>query len=293
MLDHIKKLAAVAFLLFMALWIAGTVRTLALDYPPPPPTPIVSLASERDLRLPANNSSNFASNIRQIPGLVETPLPLMLDKPEAEQIRIHEKRAVLTSSTTAFRSDEGLIRAAIKDQQADIFTEKNSGIEPGRRLTLEIGVHPEKFDALVDKLRTIASLSTITVEQNDRTSEFRTLHAKRQSIKKHHEAIVELRKGKYGSLEDALRLEGKIQEIERELQTLNAQFGDLLGKESYYHVHLTLVEHQPGDRRDHTFTLGQRVGHGCLWASAWWFGTALAAALVAATVVSVRVLLLR
>ena len=103
-------------------------------------------------------------------------------------------------------------------------------------------------------------------------------------------SITKLREGKNPSLEDSLRLEGKIQDIEKELQGLSVQFGELLGKESYYHVHLTLAEFQPGDKRDRTFTISQRIGHGFLWAITWWFGTALALALVAASYVSVWVL---
>ena len=281
MLHYAKKIAALAFLLFMLLWVAGVIRSFTLEYPPPPP--LVSLSSEREYVNPS--SRNFANNLKQIDPN-QTPLPLMLDNPDVDKIRITEKTAVLTSGTTAFKNDEASVRAAIKAQQADVFTERKSGIEPARRWTIEIGVHPDKFDDLVENLRGIGSLSTITVEQKDRTREFQDLYSKRQSLKKYRDSITKLREGKNPSLEDALRLEGKIQDIEKELQALSVQFGELLGKESYYHVHVTLIEYQPGDRRDHTFTIPQRIGHGFLWAITWWFGTALALALVAASCLS-------
>ncbi len=270
-----------------AIWFAGVLQTLALDYPPPAPTPLASLSAEREYHLPWNG--NWANNLKQI-GLIETPLPLVLDKPDVEKIRITEKTALLTSTSTAFKDDEAKIRAAIQADGAEIFTEKKSGIEPARRWHVEIGVHPDKFDDLVDRLRTIGSLSSITVEQKDRTSEFRKLHAQRQSLKKYLDSITKLREGKNPSLEDALKLEQKIQDIEKELQGLGVQFGELLGKESYYHIHVTLVEHQPGDNRDRTYTIGQRIGSGFVWAITWWFGAALAFALAAATCFSVRVL---
>jgi hypothetical protein len=91
-------------------------------------------------------------------------------------------------------------------------------------------------------------------------------------------------------LEDALKLEGKIQEIEKELQALNVQFGDLLGKESYYHVHVTLAEHQPGGRGDRTYTLPQRIGHAFVWAMVWWCGVALAVVVFVMAGLSVWVL---
>ncbi len=289
-LPYLKKFAALGFLLFMLLWIVGVIRGFTLEYPPPPPLALEGLSlssSGRDYVNPSNG--NFAHNLKQI-GLIQTPLPLVLDNPEVEKIRITEKTALLTAGSTAFKKDEAAIRDAINTFKADIFAEKKSGIEPARRWTIEIGVHPDRFDDLVETLRGIGNLSTITVEQKDRTSEFRKLHAQRQSLKKYLESITKLREGKNPSLEDALKLEQKIQDIEKELQGLSVQFGELLGKESYYHVHVTLIEHQPGDRHDHTFTIGQRVGSGFVWAITWWFGAALAMALAVATYVSVRVL---
>ena len=96
--------------------------------------------------------------------------------------------------------------------------------------------------------------------------------------------------GKNPSLEDALKLEAKVHEIEKELQGLNVKFGDLLGKESYYHVHVTLVEHQPGGRGDRTYTLPQRIGHALLWALAWWCGVAFACIVFATAGMSVWIL---
>jgi hypothetical protein len=280
---YLYKSAAVGFLVFLALWIAGTVRGLALDYPMPNP---IDIASYRQ----GTQAMQNANNLKQIPGLMQTPLPIILDAPEVDQIRIHEKRAFLAMGSANFAADESAIRKAVKDFKAEIFTEFNGGIEPSRRVTLEIGVNPERFDELVAKLQTIAKLSSITVEQKDRTGEFRTLHAKRQSLKNRLASILKLTEGKNPSLEDALKLEAKIHEIEKELQGLNVQFGDLLGKESYYHVHVTLVEHQPGGRGDRTYTLPQRVGHAFVWALVWWFGVVLAVAVFAGACLSVWVI---
>ena len=204
-------------------------------------------------------------------------------------MRVTEEREFLAMGSANFSDDESAIRKAVKDFKAEIFTEFNGGIEPSRRVTLEIGVNPERFDDLVAKLQTIAKLSSISVEQKDRTGEFRTLHAKRQSLKNRLAAILKLTEGKNPSLEDALKLEAKIHEIEKELQALNVQFGDLLGKESYYHVHVTLVE-RSGGRGDRTYTLPQRVGHALVWALGWWLAVALAIAVFAGACLSVWVL---
>jgi Domain of unknown function (DUF4349) len=287
MIILIKKTAAIGFLLFVLLWMAGIIRAFTREYPPPAPA-IPSLASVSG-REYVNPSQQFANNLKAI-GLIQTPLPLVLDQPEVEKIRITEKTANLTSGSTAFKEDESAIRAAIKAHQADIFTERYSGIEPGRRWIIEIGVHPDKFDDLLDKLRGVGHLSSITIEQKDRTGEFRKLHAQRQSLKQYLATITALRAGKNASLEDALKLEQKIQDIEKELQSLSVQFGELLGKESYYHVHVTLIEYQPGDRHDRTYSITHRLGDGFVWAIAWWFGAALVIALAAGTVLSIRVL---
>jgi hypothetical protein len=289
MRPYLRKVAAVGFLAFLVLWIVGVASGLTLEKPPTPPLPI-SIVTEREYFSSNSNSQQLANNLRQIPTLAETALPLVLDSPNVDQIRIFEKRATLAASTSEFDKDEALIRAAIKAHQADVFNEKSSGIEPNRKLMIEIGVSPEKFDGLVEKLRKIANLSSISVEQKDRTTEFRKLYAQRQSVKKYLEAMTVLRAGKNLSFDESLRLEQKIQDLEKELQTLSVQFGDLLGRDSYYHVHVTLVEHQTVDTSERSGSLPNRLFQGFIWAVAWWFAAALVVGLVGATGASVWVL---
>ena len=278
---YIKKTAAIGFLVFLGLWMVGAIRGITLPYPPPAPS-VLSLGGERETYI---SNGNWANNLKHI-GLIETPLPLVLDNPNVEKIRIIEKTATVTAGSISFEADDALIRAAIKDQQAEVFMEKKSGIEPARRLTLEIGVHPDQFDTLVEKLRTIGSLASYSVEQKDRTNEFRKLNAQRQALKRYQESILKLRVGNNPSIDDSLKLEQKIQDVEKELQSLGVQLGDLLGKESFYHIHLTLAEYQPGDRRDHTYTTPQRIFHALLWAIVWWSAVALAAGIAITTGVS-------
>ncbi len=284
---YLKKAAAVGFLVFLALWIAGIVRGLTLTFPPPPPMALPSIASSVDRDYPRN--ANWANNLKQI-GLIETPLPVMLDKPQVEEVRVIEKRATMTTGTADFPTDESALRAAIKANQASVFNEKSAGIAPARHLAIEIGVHPDRYDSLVATLREIGRLSTITVEQKDRTEEFRKLFAQRQYLKSNLEAMKELRKGKTLPFDETLRLEQIIQGMEKELQSLTVQFGGFLGKESFYHVHMTLVEYQPGDRRDESYTIPQRVGHAFMWAVAWWFAVALVVGIIAGAGLSVWIL---
>src|SRR5262249_2734081 len=157
-----------------------------------------------------------------------------------------------------------------------------------RRLAMEIGVHPDRFDALVEQLRTIGRLESVSVQQLDRTGDFRRLHAQRQSLKKHLQSLLKLRGAKAPSIEDTLKLEQRIQEIEKEMQSLGVQLGDLLGKESFYHIHLTLSEHKLGARFAFAASLPKRLLHAFLWALLWWGVLVLGVGTAAGTIFSVK-----
>jgi hypothetical protein len=275
-----KQAAAIAFLTFLALWVVGIVRTPpapAGELTPWPASVVQELSSRRQV----------ANNMAEI-GLGGKPLPAVLEQADVERIRVFEKTAQLAAGSDAFDDDEAHIRAAIAEQRGTVLDEKQSGLAPRRRLTLELGVHPDRFDALVGQLRAIGHLESIVVQQRDRTGEFRQLHAQRQSLKKHQEAILKLRGGKRPSVEDELRLEQRIREVEKELQLLGVQLGDLLGKESFYHVHLTLAE-QSGGWPGST-GLPRRLLRAALWALPWWVATLAALAVLPATWFSVLVL---
>ena len=274
-----KKAAAIGFLAFLALWVAGAVRGLSLPYPQPSGWSF-SAGDDSPNRLPQ------AHNLKQI-GLEATPLPLMLDQPGVERIQVHEKRAQLSVGAADFDDHQALIRSFIAAHQAVVFNEKIGGIAPQRRLTLEIGVHPDKFEALVEQMRGVADLDSISILQRDRTGEFRRLHAQQQALKKHLEAILKLRSGAKLAIDDALKVEQKIQDIEKELHNLGVQFGEFLGRESYYHVFVTLFEYQPGSRLDRTYTLPRRLVSAFLWALAWWVVAAIGCAVIVGTGLSV------
>jgi hypothetical protein len=278
-----KKIAALGFLTFLALWIAGIIRGWSLPYPQPV-SPRLSLSDEVYF-----SNAQLANNLKQI-GLSLLSLPLVLEKADVERIRVYEKSAQLAAGTTAFEADEALIRSVIASREASVLNEKSGGIAPQRQLSLEIGVVPEKFDAVVEQLEQIAHLESVTVQQRDRTSDFRRLHAQRRSLQQYREAVVKLRGAKEPSIEDTLKLEQRIQEIDKELQALSLQLGELLGKESYYTVRANLHEYQPGSRLDRTYTIPQRVFHAFLWALVTWTAGAVGILVLAGAFVSVRTL---
>jgi hypothetical protein len=280
-----KQLAALGFLLFLVLWVAGVARSFTLPEPE-------RLTITSPVLISAEQNPSYqrtASNLAQI-GLLKTPLPHVLDKGDVGQIQVHEKTAHITSGTTAFDDDGRRLRKAIESQQATVFSEKATGVAPARSIVLGIGIHPDRFDALKDEFSGVGQIHSIDVQQQDRTPEFRRLYAQRQSLKKHQEAILKLRGDGKLSVEEALKVEQKIQEIEKEIQTLSVQLGDLLGKEPSYNLFVTLQEQQPGGRLDRSFTIARRLGGGFVWALGWWSLAALGVGLAMATNLSVRTL---
>jgi len=235
------KWAAIAFLLFVALFVAGLARTFTLDEADLPKYSLAISSGPSD-RI---SSVATANNLREI-GLKETSLPQVLDQEAVNEIRVYEKTARLWSGSTAFTEDEQKARKAVAAHKAVVFSEQATGIVPARRLSLGISVHTDRFEAVLADLREVGELSDIQVEQQDRTGEFRKLHGQRQALKKHQEAILKLRQTEKLTVEEALKLEEKSLEIEKALQSIGVQLGDLLSKEPAYNLFLILQEFQPG-----------------------------------------------
>ena len=279
---HTNKGAAVGFLAFVALWIVGLVREASVAYPLPTAwhLAVSEQLSNRVIR------NVVANNLKQI-GLEQTPLPLVLDQPDVEKIQVEEKTAQLALGSDAFDDDEAASRTALAAHHGIVFDEKRGGIAPERRLLLEISVPTDEFDALLGTLRDIGQLQSISVQKRDRTSGFRQLDAQRRALKQYLASVLKLRGGKQGSIEDELKLEQKIQDIEKELRTLSLQMGDFLGKESRYHVSLVMTEYLPGSRFDRTYAVPQRVANAFVWALGWWLALAGVVAVLVGTCFSV------
>lgn len=276
-----KKAAAVAVLTFLLLWAVGLGRVVAKPVPPPTWEPAG--------REETYSRQQVANNLRAL-GLAAKALPAVLDHGDIEKVRAHEKTAHLAVTTATFGEDEALVRSAINDHKGTVFHQRNVGLTGHRVLTLEVGVSPERFEDLVKALRGVARLRSISVVQRDRTDDLRRLHAQRQTLKQHLEAVTKLRRAKPASVEDELRIEQKVQDIEKELQSIAVQMGDLLGKESYYHVFLSLTEESPGSSFDRADALPRHLALAALWALPWWLAAMGVLAALPAAWFSVQVL---
>lgn len=261
-----KKAAALGFLALFALGLVGTMHAFTLPYPQ-------LLRSSLPMSLPISKRNLTANNLRQV-GLGEMPLPLLLEQGNVERIRVYERSGQLALATDAFDDDEAQIQSAVTVHQALVLNEESSGLVRERRLVLELGIRPDRFDALMNQLRGIGHLESVSVQQRDRTGEFQRLRAQRESLKKRHAAILKLCETKNLSIDDTLRLEQRLQDIDKELQTVGVQLGDLLSKESLYHVYMALAEYYPGSRLDPSYIWPQ-LRYGLIWGLGRWFVLAL------------------
>lgn len=282
----LPKVAAVGFLTLLSLWILG------LFVAPPPADPALVEWQAQSFNRANASQGQVANNLRALK-LAAEPAPLLLERPDAEAVRIHEKSAQLTATSSTFEDDEKAIRRAIAGKEALVLNESSSGTEGKRRLALEVSVPPEKFDDLTTRLREIGRLQTVSVQQRDRTDEFRRLRAQQQRLKKLREETAKVADGKVASVEDRLRILQKLQEIDKELQGVEGQAGDLLGKESYYQVYLTLSEEQPRELITVLNSVPRRALNALAWALPWWVAAMATMALGPATYVSLRTLAAR
>jgi hypothetical protein len=280
-----KSVAAVAFLLFLALWIVALIGGFALPLPRASAEPVAFTYFQR--REDGLLRQQLANNLKEL-GLAREPARGVLDRADLDKVQVYEKTGRVATSATDFAADEATIRAVLEEQKAVVTNETSGGIAPDRHLTLEVGVSPDEFEALIERLQRIGRLESLSVEQRDRTGEFRQLAARRQSLKKHLETVNKL-SARVNPTDDSLKLAREVKDIERELETLSAQVGDFLGKESYYTLSVTLVEDAAG-RHGRTVTLARRSGLAFLWAIAWWGTAVVIAGSLAGAFVSSRVL---
>jgi hypothetical protein len=280
-----KRVAAAAFLIFLTLWIVAMIGGFALPLPRASAEAVpFSIVQNADNGLARRQMAN---NLREL-GLAREPVRGVLERADLDKVQVHEKTGRIVTTTTDFAAAETAIRAIIAEQKAIVSNESSGGVASDRRLTFEVGVSPDKFDTLVEQLQRIGRLESLSVEQHDRTGEFRQLAARRQSLKKHLETVNKLAT-RDNPTEDSLKLAREVKDIERELETLSAQAGDFLGKESFYTVTVTLFEDAAG-RHGATVTLARRAGNAFLWSIAWWGAAVVVTGALAGAFVSGRVL---
>ncbi len=155
----------------------------------------------------------------------------------------YEKIATAATHTKAFKKDEGKTRGTIKKFKALIQFEQRSGLKryKNRKLRLSIGVHPDKFDAMIKDIKTIGRTFAIQIDKTDKTNEFKDLSAKRTSLNKTRTSLIALKK-QGGKIKELIQLEDRILQVEESIQNLGVKLGDFDAENEFCTIKFTLQE---------------------------------------------------
>jgi len=169
------------------------------------------------------------------------------DKPSAELAKSasieqkYEKVATLRSKTDHYEKSENEIRQVIKSNQAIIQVEDKNGNPGNRQLNLSIGVPPAAFDSFVTEVRKIGTIKSCSIQKTDKTSDFKNLNAKKNSLETTRTSLIELKK-QTGKIEEFINLQNRILEIEQQLQDLGVELGDFSEENEFCTVNFSLYE---------------------------------------------------
>ena len=153
----------------------------------------------------------------------------------------YEKTADFSCKTDQFEAEEKQINQIIESNNAIIQFQQKSGVEGSRLLYLQIGVQPEKFEAVIAQIQEQITVRSLNVTKKDKTNEYRELNAKTNTLKATRQALVDL-KNKGGKIEEYIDLENRILEIDEQLQQLGVQLGSFDSENEFVTVNVTLRE---------------------------------------------------
>ncbi len=153
----------------------------------------------------------------------------------------YEKIATVNTKSSEFEKEKSSLSKEIKRHEAIIQFEQNSGNNGNRRMQLLIGVQPEKFDSLYVSLSKIGKVQSKEITKKDKTNEYKQLNAKKQSLLKIRNSLIEL-KSKGGKIEEYINLENRILSIEEELQGLGVQLGNYDEENEFCTIKFSLIE---------------------------------------------------
>lgn len=156
----------------------------------------------------------------------------------------YEKVATIGQSTSKFDADRAKVDALIASSGGLTQYEQQQGLAGHRTLQLGIGVPPAKFDLFIEEARKIAKLTSLTIVKTDKTNEYRQLRAKRETLEKALKALTDMA-GAGGSVDERLKVQARLTEIEEKIQDLGVSLGDFNAENEFCTVKLTLVEIEP------------------------------------------------
>jgi uncharacterized protein YfcZ (UPF0381/DUF406 family) len=156
----------------------------------------------------------------------------------------YEKVATIGQSTPNFDADRAKAGALIASSGGLTQYEQQQGLAGHRTLQLGIGVPPAKFDPFIEEVRKIAKITYLAIVKTDKTNEYRQLRAKRETLEKALKALTDMA-GAGGSVDERLKVQARLTEIEDKIQDLGVSLGDFNAENEFCTVKLTLVEIEP------------------------------------------------
>jgi hypothetical protein len=243
---------------FVLLFLVLFFSRLTYGYYYPGTTQNQSLISFSDIASPRNNyaSEKFKA---------EAPPPTQQAGPTSGQTQKYEKIATLRAKSSQFEADEIEAKTKIKNFGAVIQFEQNIGNEGRRTMQLLIGIAPSKFDSFYVEMQNIGTILGKEVTKTDKTNEFLQLNAKRISLEKIRNSLLEL-KGRGGRIDEYIGLENRVLEIEEQLQGLGVQLGDYDEENEFCTVKFFMAE---GDE-PRGISLAQRLKVAFEWTASYY-----------------------
>jgi hypothetical protein len=153
----------------------------------------------------------------------------------------YEKVGTLTNVTDNYSDDEERLYQLIKQEKLMIQLERQAGLASSRQLNIALGVIPDKFDQTIASLRTIGEVKHIQIDKKDKTNEYKKLEAKRVSLQKARDTLLELKQSN-GNVGDMIDLTNRLLDIENEIQSLGVSLGEFDEQNEFCTVKLTLKE---------------------------------------------------
>lgn len=153
----------------------------------------------------------------------------------------YEKVGTLTNTTDNYTDDEKRLYQLIKQEKLMIQLEQQAGLPSSRQLNIALGVIPDKFDQTIQSLRSIGKVKHIQIDKKDKTNEYKKLEAKRVSLQKARDTLLELKQAN-GNVGDMIDLTNRLLDIENEIQSLGVSLGEFDEQNEFCTVKLTLKE---------------------------------------------------
>ncbi len=199
-------------------------------------------ASElRQLSAPQEQSEKSRKNYASSGGQSAPPTGV---RPPSGESQKYEKIATLAQSTTAYDDDRAKVSGAIEAHGGIVQIERAAGLTGRRSVYLGIGVPPDKFEAFIAVLQTIGTSTQIDVVKNDKTNDYLELKARRTTLEKARAALDGIA-ASGGSIDERIKLQGRLTEIEEKIQALGVSLGEFDAQNELCTVRLTLTERKP------------------------------------------------